>query len=413
MSTSPFVTHPGVICTAEGIAALAARLKGESVIAFDTEFIRENTFFPIVEIIQIATDRESWLVDAKAFKTWRAQSPNPKGLELEALRPLLDIFADPQILKIVHAAQGDQECLYTSFGVVATPSLDTAVAASLCGMGDGIGLGNLLKVMLGVNLKKGHARTDWSIRPLPEQLEEYAHADVVHLVELGQTLLEKLDELGRREWAMEQTARFEDKTAYEPNIDDLALRLARGGRFDKKGMGVLRELVRWREERVRVLNLPRRWVADDNVLTDLAQVRPKDVQHLSAFRGLNKGELKNGGEAILSAIQRGLDAPDMAAPKYQRSDVPSTEESQVLDLLKCYVGILADRHRIATRHLVISAQLLPLLRSEAKTAADLVTDGLLSEGSGHLVGEEILAFLRGKRALSVEGSQIRIVSLKD
>lgn len=402
-----------MICTAEGIAALAARLKGESVIAFDTEFIRENTFFPIVEIIQIATDRESWLVDAKAFKTWRAQSPNPKGLELEALRPLLDIFADPQILKIVHAAQGDQECLYTSFGVVATPSLDTAVAASLCGMGDGIGLGNLLKVMLGVNLKKGHARTDWSIRPLPEQLEEYAHADVVHLVELGQTLLEKLDELGRREWAMEQTARFEDKTAYEPNIDDLALRLARGGRFDKKGMGVLRELVRWREERVRVLNLPRRWVADDNVLTDLAQVRPKDVQHLSAFRGLNKGELKNGGEAILSAIQRGLDAPDMAAPKYQRSDVPSTEESQVLDLLKCYVGILADRHRIATRHLVISAQLLPLLRSEAKTAADLVTDGLLSEGSGHLVGEEILAFLRGKRALSVEGSQIRIVSLKD
>src|SRR6185312_2532005 len=157
--------HPTLITTAGQIRELADKLKGRDIIAFDTEFIRESTFYPIVEIIQVATDEESWLVDAQAFK--KGFRPGPRGGYDPGLEPLLDIFRDKSILKIVHAAQGDQECLYTSFGVLATPSLDTAVAASLCGLGDGIGLSKLLKAVLDVEIKKGHARTNWSVRPLP------------------------------------------------------------------------------------------------------------------------------------------------------------------------------------------------------------------------------------------------------
>ena len=118
--------HPELINTSGQIQELAAKLKGRDVIAFDTEFIRESTFFPIVEIIQVATDEESWLVDAQAFK--KGFRPGPRGGFDPGLQPLLDIFQDKSILKIVHAAQGDQECLYTAFGALATPSLDTAVA---------------------------------------------------------------------------------------------------------------------------------------------------------------------------------------------------------------------------------------------------------------------------------------------
>src|SRR5690348_10430414 len=110
-------SHPGLISSTEEIFELAQTLKKHEVIAFDTEFIRESTFFPIVEIIQVATDSESWLVDAQAFKK-NYKSGNPQSYD-PALNPLLEVFADPKILKIVHAAQGDQECLYTSFGVVA------------------------------------------------------------------------------------------------------------------------------------------------------------------------------------------------------------------------------------------------------------------------------------------------------
>jgi ribonuclease D len=372
------------------------------MVAFDTEFIRESTFFPQIEILQVATRQESWLVDARAFKK--------KGGNFEDLRPLLAVFEDRSILKVLHAAQGDQECLFTSFGVIASPSVDTAIAASLCGYGDGIGLGNLLKSVLGVSIGKGHARTNWSVRPLPPQLSEYAHADVAHLVEAAEVLLERLEGLGRREWAIEQSARWENRALYLPDPEGVARKLARGGKLDRLGQAALQGLARWREERVRELNLPRRWVADDHVLVDLARVRPRDLEHLSAFRGLNKGEIKNSGERILAAIRASdeLAAAASRDPKPRREpppELPTREEQRVLDLLQCYVGILADRHQLAPKHLLVSAELLPLLRSRASTPEELVSAGLLSSSAAKLVGAELLAFLRGEVVLGVDAGK--------
>ena len=136
--------HAKLLSTASEISELAEALSRSEIIAFDTEFIRENTFYPIVEVIQVATDQESWLVDAAEFK--RGYRPGRQGGYDSALKPLLDVFEDKKILKIVHAAQGDQECLYTSFGMLASPIFDTSVAASLCGFGEAIGLGKLLQV---------------------------------------------------------------------------------------------------------------------------------------------------------------------------------------------------------------------------------------------------------------------------
>ena len=393
----------------EEIAALAERLKDEAVIAFDTEFIRESTFFPIVEIIQVATETETWLVDAQAFKRNHAAN-DPQSYDSK-LKPLLDIFTNPGILKIVHAAQGDQECLYTSFGTVASPTLDTAVAASLCGHGDGVGLGKLLKMVLGVTLMKGHARTNWSVRPLPKQLDEYARADVQHLVLLGKKLLGELDQSGRRAWAMELSAKWENKALYEADIEGMTQKLARGGRFDSRGAGVLSALVQWRENRVRQLNLPRRWVADDHVLVDLARVKPKDLDHLGTFRGLNKGELRNSGLDILEAIRKAEQSEGLHVAKSQGSGIPSQEEAQILDLLRCYVNILADRHKIAAKHLLTTNKLLPLLRSKSRTFEDLEKAGILTGEAARLIGAELLALLNGERMLLVRGGQVEIETL--
>jgi ribonuclease D len=398
-----------MLSTAEEISLLAETLKRHSVIAFDTEFIRESTFFPIVEIIQVATEEQSWLVDAQAFKR-NYRSGDPESYD-PALKPLLEVFTNPNILKIVHASQGDQECLYTSFGVVASPSLDTAVAASLCGYGDGIGLGKLLKTVLDVALAKGHARTNWSVRPLPAQLVDYAHSDVKHLVLLGKTLLDQLDTIGRRQWALELSAKWEDTALYRPDMDEMAQKLARGGRLDQKGYAALRELVKWREERVRQLNLPRRWVADDHVLVDLAHVRPKDISHLGTFRGLNKGELKNSGEAILAALRRGEEDLETIAPKFPKPSIPTAEESQILELLRCFVSMLADQHKIAAKHLLTTAKLLPLLRGKVSQSSELVEKGILSEEAARLIGDELISMIRGKRALLVKDGHVKIIQV--
>lgn len=400
--------EPLLISTAEGILQLVEILKAQPMIAFDTEFIRESTFFPIVEIIQIATEEECWLVDAQQFKrNFRWDDPISYD---PAIEPLLEIFSDPQILKIVHAAQGDQECLYTSFGVVATPTFDTAVAASLCGYGDSIGLGKLLKMVLNVSLVKGHARTNWSARPLPRQLLEYAKADVEHLVMLGKSLMSELEKVGRKNWSLELSAKWENKSLFEVNLEEMAQKLSRGRRLDDRGYGALLGLLKWREDRVRQLNLPRRWVADDTVLMDLAHVRPKDFAHLNSFRGINKGELRASGEAILEIIRKSEEQISLVHfPKSsQRVLVPTAEENQVLELLRCYISILADQHRIAAKHLLTTAKLLPLIRSQIEKPSDLVEAGILSEESAQLIGDDLIAMVQGKRSLSIEKNQIKI-----
>lgn len=398
-----------LLTTPEEITELASKLAEKSVISFDTEFIRENTFYPIVEIIQVATDEESWLVDAAAFK--KGFRAGPQGGFNPGIKPLLDVFENKNILKIVHAAQGDQECLYTSYGVVASPCFDTSVGASLCGLGEAVGLGKLLKAVLDVTISKGHARTNWSVRPLPLQLLEYAHSDVEYLVELGGKLLQQVEQMGRRDWAMQLSAKWEKKELYEVDIEAMAQRLARGGRLDRRGYAALLELVKWREERVRQLNLPRRWVADDAVLMDLAHVRPKDIEHLSSFRGLNKGELKNSGETILNALKR-AETADVSAPTRERVEPPNSEESQVLELIKCYVGILADRHRIAAKHLMTTAQLLPLLRNPIGAPEDLVRFSILTDEAARLIGSELIEFIHGKRALFIQKSRIREMKIE-
>jgi ribonuclease D len=402
-----------LLSSSSQIFELAEKLKSHSIIAFDTEFIRESTFFPIVEIIQVATETESWIVDAQAFKK-NFKAGDPKAYD-PGIQPLLEVFKDKNILKVVHAAQGDQECLYTSFGTLATPTLDTAVAASLCGYGDSIGLGKLLKLVLNISLNKGHARTNWSARPLPRQLLEYARADVEHLVLLGKKLTEELDLVGRRSWALELSSKWENQTLFETNIEEMAQKLARGRRLDESGYAALLGLLKWREDRVRQLNLPRRWVADDNVLVDLAHVRPKDLGHLNTFRGINKGELKNSGETILEMIQKSSQyVEQVVLPKMPvRAAIPTAEETQVLDVLRCYVSILADQHKIAAKHLLTTSKLLPLLRNPIREPSDLVESGILSEEAARLIGAELIAMVQGKRALGVKKNQIAVISVKD
>lgn len=379
-------------------------------IAFDTEFIRESTFYPKLEILQIATREEAWLVDVQAFSVGR--SGRIDAFDTEALKPLIDVLANPTILKVVHAAHGDQECLLSAFGMLATPIFDTAIGASLCGLGDNIGLGNLMKVILGVEHPKGYARTNWSKRPLPKPVLEYALLDVKHLIETADVLFERLDKAGRRAWAMELSTKFCDRNLYEVPPEDIARRLAQSGKFNVRDYGVLHELVKWREERVRELNVPRRWLADDGVLIDLAKIKPTTIEQLHGFRGLSKGEVKEPhASRILNAVERGT-APGIEIPNdLKRRAVlqPSTEESRVIDLLRVCLSVLADEYEIASKHIVQPTALLPLVRLHPKTIEELVASELVSSQLGEAGMKKLFDFITGKQVLRIEKGGIKLV----
>lgn len=392
--------HNELIDSPSGLSDICQTLSNEPILAVDTEFIREKTFFPTLEIIQIASKDDSWLIDARSFLDREKQNGTAE------LKPLLDLLKNPAILKILHAAQADQECFYTSFSVTARPTLDTALAASLLGYGDNISLRNLLREALGVRIKKGHARSHWSLRPLPEPLINYAHSDVTHLVELAEKLLGELDDQNRREWALSLSREFEDEAMYEAQPEEIAKRLSKSGRVNSKTFPVLVELARWREERIRQLNIPRKWLMDDGVLLDLAEVRPKDMNHLQTFRGIPKDEVSAQGEKILTAIKRGMESEPR---KPERSRNNNHAESRAVELLRCFLEIEAEQHGVASRFLVPPKKIYELFQRRYKSVQELIDHEILTPESARLVGEELVAFLNGSRALTLHGGSALVV----
>jgi ribonuclease D len=376
------------------VAKMVERLKGHSILAFDTEFIRETTFFPKIALLQVATREEAWLVD-------------PTVLSVDDLKPLLDVLADPDVLKIVHAAYADQECLFWSYDLIAEPVLDTAVAAALTGYGDNVGLGKLLKEVVGVQLPKGRARVKWLQRPLSKELLTYAEQDVAHLVELGEKLKEKLEKRGRLAWAMEESKIL--PSAFDVPAEDMARRMAKSAQMDGVTLSALTELLRWREDRARRANLPRGWVADNDILVALAKVRPRSLEELRSFRGLNAKEVERSGRDILEAVAHGIENPVAVAP-VERPTMQDRED-HVFDFVRTYVSFLADRHAIALRFLINTAKATVLVAHGDRTPEQWVEEGILSPQACSLIGEELKALLSGQRGLVLRNGKVEILKL--
>ena len=394
--TRPEPKANGFVNQRSQVVEIASRLGAQPIVAFDTEFVREKTFFPQLGLIQVADREEAWLID-------------PLALSAADLGPLLDVLTDANVLKVAHAIEQDQECLYHHCGVVASPVLDTTIAAGLAGHGEQIGLAALLQKLLQVRLAKGHTRTDWLQRPLPATMAAYALEDVAYLVEAAEELLGDLERRGRRDWALDLSAVYAEPQRYETNVDAVTERLAAGSRLDELAYAVLRSLVEWREKWVREVDRPRRWLADDKVLVGLARARPARREELKQFRGLGIKADSPRADELVQAIRRGLEtSPENRVPP-PKNLRPEPAEAPALSLLKCFVNQLASEHEVAVRYLVDPETLLRLLRGGFKTLEELQKSALLSKGTVDLLGEQVIEFLNGRIGLKL--SKVRVVQI--
>jgi len=178
--------HPLITKSSE-LNALVDRLSKQPFIAVDTEFMRENTYWPDLCLVQVASGEEAAAIDPKA-----------DGIELASL---LDLFvANEEVLKVFHAGGQDLEIIHNLTGKVPTPLFDTQIAAMALGHGEQVGYSNLIESLLGHSLDKGARFTDWSRRPLDKRQIDYAIADVTHLAEIFPKLVKKLVRTGRGAW---------------------------------------------------------------------------------------------------------------------------------------------------------------------------------------------------------------------
>lgn len=368
---------------------MAKALSGQPIIAFDTEFLREKTFYPQLGLLQVADRKQTWLVD-------------PLEVTREDMAPLLEVFTDPATLKAAHSAEQDQECLYRDYGILAQPLIDTSIAAALTGRGDQIGLAPLLSKMLNVHLPKSHTRANWLQRPLRSAMLDYAAEDVLHLVELTEMLLSDLEKRGRKNWALKLSAELTDRTRFEPDGRSIAEKLGGGGRVKPREFEVLKQLCQWREERIRKANIPRRWLAEDRALVQLARTQPTKPEDLEAFHGAGLKIKGNGAESILRVVERAMAVPDDQLEEPPRKLDPSPRESAALTVLKCFLNFLAQENEIPLRYLVDNDTTLLLLRGTFESTKDLEQSGLLSPGALEVFGDELLAMLNGRRALKIQ-----------
>ena len=264
-----------------------ARLRGVAWIALDTEFIREQTFYPQLCLIQIASEDQIACIDP---------------LALPSLDPLLDLLYDPAITKVLHAAHQDLELFFHLRGAVPAPVFDTQLAALALGQGYQTSYAALVQQLLGVDLDKAHTRADWRRRPLAPAWLAYAADDVRYLRELYPRQRAGLQERGWLAALAEDFQAMCHPDRYRLQPSEAWRRVREHHRLSGMQRAVLRALAAWREEQANRHDRPRRWILGDAVLLELARRLPRDMEQLQQIRGLLATTLQRHGALLLERI---------------------------------------------------------------------------------------------------------------
>ncbi|HEX5452544.1 MAG TPA: ribonuclease D [Stellaceae bacterium] len=377
----------------EALAGFCARQRGAEFVAVDTEFMRERTYWPILCLVQVAGPQESVAIDAMA-----------PGLDLA---PLLALMADPDILKVFHAARQDLEIFCQLSSKVPHPTFDTQVAAMVCGFGDAVSYETLVRKLAGAHLDKSSRFTDWAHRPLTDRQIQYALADVIHLRTVYERLQQVLGRNGRAMWFAEEMAGLVDPAIYRADPAGAWRRFRLRGRVDRRFLGVLRALAAWREEAAQQRDLPRGRIMKDEAVLEIAAHMPKTIEGLARTRSLAKGvaEGKLGNE-ILDAVAAGLADPD-PPPAIPGKAEPPPGIGPLIELLRVLLKQRCEDFQVAQK-LVASADDL-----EAIAADDQAPVAALHGWRREIFGADALALKHGRLALTAGNNHIELVPLPE
>ena len=371
--------------SSEPLRRLCAQARTEGRLAIDLEFIRENTYAPQLALVQIAVSDTCAIVDP---------------LTVDDLSSLVEVLTDPGVLKVLHAAGQDVEVLHWHTGRLAEPIFDTQIAASMAGLGEQLSYGRLVDALLGVSLTKGESYSDWLRRPLLPSQTKYALDDVRYLLRMHDLLSKRLDTMGRAAWAANECRKFVDPALYERDPRTLYRRIRHGKSLSPQGLAVLRELAAWRDEEAQQRNRPPGRVLSNETLADVARRAPQTRDDLQRLRGLPQREFERSAEAILTAVQCGLEVPEADQPQPENRDHRLTQSEELtVKFLDASLKALCQREKLPPSFIANRNDLETLVRRYRKDR--LATEGspMLEGWRGELVGRDLLAVLEGRLSL--------------
>jgi ribonuclease D len=269
------------------LAELCDQLQTSTSLAIDTEFMRTNTYFPKLALIQLSDGEQCWLIDV---------------LAIDQFAPLKALLEAPQRVLIFHAPGEDFEVLDHALSIIPTNIFDTQVAAGLVNIGYSMGYARLVAHVFDIELGKEDTRSDWMVRPLSDRQKLYAADDVLYLHRLYKILSDQLAEQQRHSWLEEEMLGLLEIAAQRKKIADYYLRIKGAWRLQGSSLAVLKTLCDWRETTARTLDKPRSHIVKDNVLLELANSMPTTMGQLHRIDDWYSRSVKRFGEDVLQQI---------------------------------------------------------------------------------------------------------------
>lgn len=383
-----------LITTTDALADLCERLSKSEFVTVDTEFMRENTYWPELCLVQIANDKEAAAID-----------PLADGIDLQ---PLLDLLTENEdVLKVFHAGGQDVEIIVNLTGKTPHPIFDTQIAMMAISQSEQIGYANLVESWLSITIDKGARFTDWSRRPLTDRQIEYAIGDVTHLSEIFPEILKKLVKTGRGAWLDAEMEKLAEVSNYvtDPN---LAWRRIRSQGRNPQVLGRLKALAAWRESEAQHKNIPRGRIMRDETLADIASHPPKQQKDLAKVRGLSAAWRENDiGKRLMKVIEKAgpLDKDEMPE-KMKRGAPLGKEGALVADLLKLLLKIRA-------REIDVAARLLTKADEMEALAAGIRELPVLNGWRYDVFGRDALELVEGKLAFAVKDGKLTMTHIDD
>ncbi len=321
------------------------------LLAVDTEFKRETTYFPKPCLIQLAGGKRIVCIDP---------------FNIEDLQPLRDLLCSEKILKILHAGRQDIEVFHQLLDCSLTPIFDTQIAAGFAGYSSQIGYSALVNSLFGIELDKSLTRTDWEKRPLSTEQLDYAAADVEHLEEIYNILRAQLIETSRLEWLQEDIEAIFHDNIYQESQDKVWSKMCHSAKLDQSQRATLYALNHWRENEAKTRDRARQFVISNEILTKIAIQRPQDLNQLTLTDGIPQPVINRYSSDILNIIND--DANTMLnIPDVQPYERLNPEQSTLLKKMKSEVNAVAAELNIENSMLCNKKTLENLIRNESST----------------------------------------------
>ena len=379
-----------VITTTADLDALVEQLTGAEFLAVDTEFMREQTYYSQLCLVQISDGTHHAAID-----------PLAPDIDLGGLWTLL---ADPQSTKVFHAAHQDLEIFLKEMGTLPLPLFDTQIAGMVLGHGDQVGYDRLVRAVLRHDIDKSSRFTDWSRRPLSARQISYALDDVIYLAEMYPKLRTELESKGRAGWLDDENARLVDPATYHTAPEDAWKRI-KVRNMKAPALRRMMHLASWRESEAQKRNLPRNRILRDETILDLAGSNPLNTGEFGKIRNFPGGANGKLVTPVLALLREVEAMPDGTLPEPKAEGRTPKPPAAVMELLRVLLKHITDKEGIAPR-LVASADELEALALDDDAPVRAQT------GWRHeIFGAAALRLKHGRIALAADGRRIRVIEL--